>query len=276
MVVSNQAMPSSRVMAPWAVVVRGRPVKRLSAGPASCRATVPWWPGRTVTPRWGARFGHGGGQGAALVDRLGREHPAVGRAARAEVEFVVPATGRPRWAGQPGEDERVGPPRFRTGSRPGQRGQGHGAGVRAGQHQRTVGEVGRRSGELVGEAGQIQVHSVEVHSVDDPDAVVVGGQPRAEARVCGARFAAAGHDEHGAPRAQLRPGGEFSIQAHRPAPSSWRCQPSAGAISVAMVSSARTAVSWSGIAGLNCVLRSVATGSTRSRSNAATISSGWP
>jgi hypothetical protein len=53
-------------------------------------------------------------------------------------------------------------------------------------------------------------------------------------------------------------------------------QPSAGAISVAMISSARMAVSWSGTAGLNWVIRSVATGRTRSWRSSATISSGCP
>jgi hypothetical protein len=53
-------------------------------------------------------------------------------------------------------------------------------------------------------------------------------------------------------------------------------QPRAGATSVAMSSRARMAASWSGTAGLNCVIRSVATGSTFSSSSAAMISSGWP
>jgi len=53
-------------------------------------------------------------------------------------------------------------------------------------------------------------------------------------------------------------------------------QPSAGATSVAMSSRARMAASWSGTAGLNWVIRSVATGRTFSSRRAAMISSGCP
>ncbi|MGW6740851.1 hypothetical protein ACWGDX_08910 [Streptomyces sp. NPDC055025] len=54
------------------------------------------------------------------------------------------------------------------------------------------------------------------------------------------------------------------------------CRPRAGATSVAIGSRARIAASWPGTAGLNRVIRPVATGRTFSCPSATTISSGGP
>ena len=55
---SNVATASSSSTAPSWVDRNGRPVKRWSVGPASCRQTVSWWSASTLTPRWAASRQH--------------------------------------------------------------------------------------------------------------------------------------------------------------------------------------------------------------------------
>src|SRR4051794_12889079 len=132
MVQSKVATASSSRTAPSWVERKGRPVKRCSVGPASCRQTASWWSASTLTPRWPASRSSGQ---VLLVAATEKDTSGGSRLTEVKELAAVPGRGARACAATAATPLGEGPEAERGGG-------GGGAGRAAGAFMRLLREEG--------------------------------------------------------------------------------------------------------------------------------------